>query len=94
MKLRSLKDNIQANIDLGIVLMIGITFAGLMVIAYIIWTINDILTTTSSSSAQNASLLTITAGFDDAVGLIIVAITIFILALAIAALMMLRGRQQ
>ena len=29
MKLRSLKDNIQANIDLGIVLMIGITFAGL-----------------------------------------------------------------
>ena len=62
-----------------------------MVIAYIIWTVNDVLTTTASSAAQNASLLAITTGFDDAVGLLIVAITIFILALAIAALLMLRG---
>ena len=91
MKLRSLKDDLRAAVDLGVVLMIGIAFAGLMVIAYIIWTINDMLTTTSSSAAQNATLLVITDGFDDAVSLIIVAITIFILAIAIAALLMLRG---
>ena len=88
---RSLKDNAQGVVDLGVILMIGIAFAGLMVIAYIIWTVNDVLTTTESSAAQNASLLAITTGFDDAVGLLIVAITIFILALAIAALLMLRG---
>jgi len=92
MKLRSLKDSTQAVIDLTVVLMIGIAFAGLMVVAYIIWTVNDTLTTTSSSAAQNASLLVITDGFDDAVGLLIVAITIFILAIAISALMMLRAR--
>ena len=61
-----------------------------MVVAYIIWTVNDTLTTTSSSAAQNASLLAITTGFDSAVGLLVVAITIFILALAIGALLMLR----
>ena len=89
--MRSLSSNIKAAVDLGVVLMIGIAFAGLMVIAYIIWTINDMLTTTSSSAAQNATLLAITDGFDDAVALLIVAITIFILAIAIAALLMLRG---
>ena len=71
----------------------GIAFAGLMVIAYIIFTIQDMLTTTSSSAAQNASLANITGGFDDAVNLLIVAITIFILAIAIAALLMLRGNK-
>jgi large-conductance mechanosensitive channel len=101
--LKSLKDNTQAVIDLGVVLMIGIAFAGLMVIAFIIWTINDTITptapTTASTAAYNttyantvASLSAITTGFDDAVGLLIVAITIFILAIAISALMMLRQR--
>ena len=93
MKLRSLRDSVQAAVDLGVVLMIGIAFAGLMVIAYIIWTINDMLTTTTATAQQNASLGNITGGFDDAVNMLIVAITIFILAIAIAALMMLRGRQ-
>ena len=92
MNLRSLKDNVQAVVDLGIILMIGVAFAGLMVIAYIIWTVKALLTTTSSSSAQNTSLANITTGFDSTVGLIIVAITIFVLALAISALMMLRAR--
>ena len=89
---RSLKGSTQAVIDLGVVLMIGIAFAGLMVVAYIIWTVNDTLTSTTSSAAQNASLLAITTGFDDAIGLLIVAITIFILAIAISALLMLRAR--
>lgn len=92
MKLQSLKDSVHAAVDLGVVLMIGVAFAGLMVIAYIIWTVKGLLTTTSSSSAQNTSLSNITTGFDNAVGLIIVAITIFVLAIAISALMMLRGR--
>lgn len=91
MKLRSLKDDIRGMVDIGIVLMIGIAFAGLMVIAYIIWTIKDMLTTTDSSNAQNQSLGNITAGFDNAVSLLLVAITIFILAIAISALLMLRG---
>ena len=88
-----LKEDSRAAVDLGVVLMIGIAFAGLMVIAYIIWTISDMLTTTASSTAQNNSLHNITGGFDNSVNMLIVAITIFILAIAIAALMMLRGRQ-
>jgi len=97
---KSLKDDYHAVVDLSVVLMIGVAFAGLMVIAYIIWTVKDLLTPTvpsaSSTAEYNAtynSLGNITAGFDNTVGLIIVAITIFILAIAIAALMMLRGRQ-
>ena len=93
MRLRSLRDDITAAVDLGVVLMIGIAFAGLMVIAYIIWTINDMLTDSSASASQNSSLANITSGFDDAVNLLIIAITIFILAIAIAALLMLRGKQ-
>jgi len=104
--MRSLRDNIQGAIDLGVVLMIGISFAALMVIAFIIWTVKDQLLldapTTSSSAAYNTSyyaenatrfsIANVTGGFDDAVNLILVAITIFILAIAISALMMLRGR--
>jgi len=92
MKLRSLKENIHGVIDLGIILMLGIAFAGLMVFAYIIFTMNDMLTETTSTASQNASLQNITSGFDDAVNLLLVAITIFILAIAIGALLMLRGR--
>jgi len=100
---RSLKDSTQAVVDLAVVLMIGIAFAGLMVVAYIIWTVNDTLTpaapTAASTAAYNttynntvASLSAITTGFDDAVGLLVVAITIFILAIAISALLMLRAK--
>ena len=101
--LKSLKDSTQALVDISVVLMVGIAFAGLMVVAFIIWTINDMITpaapTGASTAAYNttynntvASLSTITTGFDDAVGMLIVAITIFILAIAISALLMLRTR--
>ena len=90
--MRSLKDNAYGVIDLGVVLMIGIAFAALMVIAYIIWTVKDQLVTTSTSAETNASIANITGGFDDAVNLMLIAITIFILAIAISALLMLRGR--
>jgi len=90
--MRSLKDNAYGVIDLGVVLMIGIAFAALMVIAYIIWTVKDQLVTTSTSAETNSSIANITGGFDDAVNLMLIAITIFILAIAISALLMLRGR--
>jgi H+/gluconate symporter-like permease len=96
--MRSLKENIQAQVDLGVVLMIGIAFAAMCVVAYIIWTLKDQLwhtPTAADTSYYNQSYSqagNITAGFDNAVSLILVAITIFILALAISALLLLRGR--
>ena len=63
-----------------------------MVIAYIIWTLWDQLNPTAGTD-EDRSLANVTAGFDSAVNLLLVAITIFILALAISALLMLRGRQ-
>ena len=79
-----------------------------MVVAYIIWVLKDQLIPdrpafTNANNASNAawnasnanansSLLNITGGFDDALNLILIAITIFILAIAISALLMLRGR--
>ena len=89
--MRSLKDNVRAVVDLGVVLMIVIAFVGLMVGAYIVWTIQDQLGLTESTNAYR-SVNNITNGFDDAVNLILIAVTIFILAIAISALLMLRGR--
>ena len=91
--MKSLKDNLHAVIDLGTVLMVGIAFVGLMVVAYIVWTINDQLISPTTSATVNNSLGNITGGFDDAVNLILIAVTIFILAIAISALLILRGRR-
>ena len=88
--MRSLLKNTNGVVDLGVVLMIGIAFAALMVIAYIIWTLKDQLAATGDAAL---SIANVTGGFDDAVNLLLVAITIFILAIAISALLMLRGRQ-
>ena len=60
-----------------------------MVGAYIIWTLQDQLGATGDAAN---SIANVTTGFDDAVNLLLVAITIFILAIAISALLMLRGR--
>ena len=49
------------------------------------------LVDTSTSATANNTLSNITAGFDNAVSLLLVAITIFILAIAISSLLMLRG---
>ena len=86
--MRSLQDT-RAVVDLGVVLMIGIAFAALMVIAYIIWELKDQLNPTGNALL---SIENVTTGFDNAVNLILVAVTIFILAIAISALLMLRGR--
>ena len=105
--MRSLKDNVHGVVDLGVVIMIGIAFAALIVVAFIIWTIKDMLwsdapgtgfigpNTQAGRTAYNTSWnssINITTGFDSAVSLLLVAITIFILAIAISALLMLRGR--
>jgi len=90
--MRSLLRDTHGIVDLGVVLMIGIAFAALMVFAYIIFTVRDQLITTTTSGQTNRSIANITGGFDDAVNLLLVAITIFILAIAISALLMLRGR--
>ena len=87
--MRSLLNDAKAVVDLGVVLMIGIVFAGLTVVAYIIWTLVDQLGATGDAGR---SIANVTTGFDNAVNLILVAITIFILAIAISALLMLRGR--
>jgi len=71
--------------------MIGIAFAALMVVSFIIWELKDQLNLTTGSNAD-VSINNITVGFDNAVNLILVAVTIFILAIAISALLMLRGR--
>ena len=116
--MRSFLKNSYGVIDLGVVLMIGIAFAALMVVAYIIWTVKeqllykggaapgssswawgatDAVNTTMNETywaenATRASIANVTTGFDDAINLILVAITIFVLAIAIGALLMLRGR--
>ena len=90
--MQSLKDNLHGVVDLGVVLMIGVAFTALMVVAYIIWHLEDSLLSPSTSSTTNSSIHNVTSGFDDALNLILIAITIFILAIAISALLMLRGR--
>jgi len=92
MKLQKLKDNLMGIINLSVVIMFVLVFAGLTVIAYIIWTIEGELITTTTTAKVNTSIHNITAGFDSAVNLILVAITIFVLALAISALLLLRRR--
>ena len=96
--MRNLRESTEAMVDLGVVLMIGIAFAAMTVIAFIIFTLKDQLLPNAPSGSTSAAynmtynqVGNITNGFDDAIALILVAITVFILAIAIPALMMLRG---
>jgi hypothetical protein len=100
MFMRSLLSDSKGVVDIGIVVLVGVIFAALMVMAYIFWKIDEQLVPTGTTGLgdnhwtyflQNSSG-NITGGFDDAVSLILVAITVFILAIAIMALLMLRGR--
>ena len=110
--MRNLKDDIYGVIDIGTVLIVGIAFAGLMMIAYLVWVLRDQFmppvypgstgypgSTPALNSSWNEtyanlnrSMDNVTGGFDDAINLILVAVTIAILAIAIGALLMLRGR--
>jgi hypothetical protein len=89
--MRSLKDNLHGIIDLGVVIMIVVAFVGMIVISYILYEVQRSLNPTG------AALLTtnnITTGYNNAITLILVAVTIFILALAISALLLLSGRRK
>jgi len=101
------KKDTKAVIDLGVVIMVGLAFTGLILVAYILSTVRmTLLANSGTNMSDNGTSLgtgemlsvynstkNLTVGFDQAVTLIIVAVTIFILALAISALMLLRGRQ-
>lgn len=87
---KKFKHDTRGVVDLSVVIMIGIVFAALMVIAYINYTLQSQLAPTGDALNTTKN---ITAGFDNAINLLLVSITIFILALAIASLLMLRGRR-
>jgi len=90
MQLRSLKDNLHGVVDLGVVLMIGIAFVALVVVSYIIYQLEDQLNPTGAAANTIGN---ITDGFDNAIALLMVAITVFILAIAIAALYIIKARR-
>jgi len=86
---QKIKQDLEAVVDLGIVLMIVMVFAALLVIGYIMYQLTVSLNPTGAAAS---TMKNISTGYDNAVKLILVAITIFILALAISALLILRGR--
>lgn len=101
--MRSLLKNQEGVIDIMVAITVGIVFAALMVIAYIIWTLNKAITPAALAGAgtgdaaynitRNAtmkSLANITAGFDQTVKIIIIAVLVAVLAIALGYLMMLR----
>ena len=94
LSLKSLKEDVRGFVDVGVGISIGILFAGLMIIAYIIWTLRDQLITTASSNAMNQSILNITAGFDNAVTLLLIVVVVWLLALAIMALLVIKKKSE
>lgn len=89
-----LKDDVRGFIDVGVGIGIGILIAGLMVIAYIIWSLRDQLITTDSSSAMNASIGNLTTLFDNAILLIGIVVVVWLLALAIISLIVLKKKAE
>jgi len=84
-----LKEDTKAFVDVGVGISIGILFAGLMVIAYIIWTLKDQLNPTGAAAN---SIENITTGFDNTVNLLLIVVVIWLLALAIMALLIIKKR--
>jgi len=87
--MRNLLDDTKGVVDLSLILMIGIAFVALIVVVYIMYQLRLQLAPTgaAANTIKNISL-----GFDNAIALILVAITIFILAIAISALLIIRSR--
>jgi len=86
---RRLKDDVHAFVDVGVGISIGILFAGLMVISYIIWTLKDQLNPTGLALQ---SINNITRGFDNTVNLLLIVVVVWLLALAIMALLIIKKR--
>lgn len=88
-----LKDN-NGVIDITIAISVGIVFAALMVVAYIIWTMRGMLIRPGAGvtpASLNNSIANITGGFDQTIKIIIIAILVAVLAIALSYLMMLRS---
>jgi len=108
LSLRNLKDEQHGFVDVGVGISIGILFAGLMIISYIVWTLRDQLLlsapTNSSSAAYNASYFAqnatrssignITAGFDNTITLLLIVVVVWLLALAIMALLVIKKKSE
>ena len=92
--MRSLLKDVRGFVDVGVGISIGILFAGLMVIAYIIWTLRDSLITTDSTAAMNSSIANITSGFDNTVTLLLIVVVVWLLALAIMALLIIKKKSE
>lgn len=93
MRLKSLFKDDNGFIDITVAITIGVVFAGLMIIAYIIWTLRGQLIKPGAGvtpAAMNSSINNITAGFDQTVKILIIAILVAVLAIALGYLMMLR----
>lgn len=89
-----LRDDARGFIDVGVGIGIGILIAGLMVIAYIIWTLQSQLITTASTAAMNASIKNLTTLFDNAILLIGIVVVVWLLALAIISLIVLKKKAE
>jgi len=91
---RDFRRDVHAALDLAIVISIGIVFAALMIITYIIFTLkSQLLSATNDAEAQSV-IANITGNFNNTVSLLMIAITVFILALAISALLILAPRRK
>ena len=86
--MKILKDK-GAMVDIGVALTIVMVFASLLVVGYVIYQLKVGLNPTGAAAN---SVNNISKGYDNAITLILVAVTVWILSLAIGALLMLRGR--
>lgn len=91
--MRLLKD-VRGFVDVGTGIALGILFAALMVISYIIWTLQGQLITPASSAAMNSSIGNITSGFDQMILFLLIVVTIWLLALALMALVVLKKKTE
>lgn len=89
---RMATDTSRGVLDVGAGIAIGVLLAALMVIAYIIWTLQAQLITTASSNAMNQSILNVTTIFDNAILLIGIVITVALLSLALLTIVALKKR--
>ena len=89
-----LKEAGEAFIDVGTAISITLVIVALMVTAYIIWMLNDKLINTGTSAALNNSIGNVTALFDTSIGLFAIVILVWLLALALMALIVLKKKAE
>lgn len=112
MILKSLRQSVDAIVDIGTVLVIASIFIAMMLIAYVVFTLKSMLlptypaaATSDAGNATNAawnttwretsqSMGNITSGFDQSINFLVIAIIIFIVAIAIGALLFIRSGKQ